>query len=464
MKYIDTGDTIVALSTPPGRGAIAVVRVSGGETLSIINQLFSHTLGPDHHRRVQPGSIYGRTDRRVIDECVVAYYRGPHSYTGEDVVEISCHGNPLIIDQIIQEVMSCGARVAQPGEFTRRAFLNHKLDLSQAEAVAGVIEARTRQGLSCSLRQLEGGLSERLAGLQQQILHILSLVEVSLDFNEDDIRVYEKSELIQLAGRSYAELEQLLYSYDYGRLLREGIKLLLLGKPNVGKSSLLNTLLQTERAIVSEVPGTTRDYIEEDTQLEGFPVRIVDTAGIRETLDRIEEVGVKRALQHIKSSDLVLAIFEVHRPLDADDLRLIQHLKRDAHNKVPLLLVLNKMDLGSHRNLPLQLQELEAESVTVSAKTGQNIEELREKIKKRLLGEQGLEEEGVIITSARHKEALGGARDSLQKFIHGIQNNIDEVILASELRHAVDEVGEIVGTVSNEDLLNHIFAHFCIGK
>jgi tRNA modification GTPase len=464
MKYIDSSETIVALSTPPGRGAIAVVRVSGEDTLPIINQLFSHQLGPDNHRQLLPGNIHTRDDCRIIDECVVSYFRGPHSYTGEDVAEISCHGNPLIADQIIQEIISCGARMAQPGEFTRRAFMNHKMDLSQAEAVASLIEARTRQGLSCSLRQLEGGLSERLNRLQEEILNILSLIEVSLDFNEDDVRVYEKEAVLRTAERVFAEIGQLLNSYDYGRLLREGIKLLLLGKPNVGKSSLLNMLLQTERAIVSEIPGTTRDYIEEYTQLEGFPVRIVDTAGIRETLDRIEELGVQRALRHIESSDLVLAVFEGHRSLDADDLRLIEHLKSGMHRRIPLLLVLNKADLGSDRSLPKQLRELGAESVMVSAKTGHNFDQLRARIKQQLLGEGSMEEEGTVVSSARHKEALLKTRGALQKFIHGIRNNFDDVILAADLRCAVDEVGEIVGAVSSEELLNHIFAGFCIGK
>jgi tRNA modification GTPase len=458
MFSYSNDDTIVALSTPPGKGAIAVVRLSGSQALAIINEIFSSTLTGVHNRKAVSGSIQDRESRKAIDECVVIYYQAPRSYTGEDVIEISCHGNPIIIDQIIEQAINGGARVAQPGEFTKRAFLNHKMDLSQAEAVAAVIAARTRAGLACSLRQLEGSFSKSITEIQQEIINLTSLIEVNLDFNEENLQVYERSDILRRTREVVEKVDKLLHTYDYGRLLKEGVKLLLLGKPNVGKSSLLNSLVEKERAIVSEMPGTTRDYIE------GFPIQIVDTAGIRETLDMIEEMGVKRALKHIESSDLILAIFEIHRPLDSDDLHLIEYLNRYVQKKVPFLVVLNKMDLGiDHHTIEL-LQELNSPIVEVSARTGRNIDLLRRQIKNILLIDSGLGEETVVVTSARHKQALDHSRQALKSFRRGMQSGMDEVVLASELRSALDYLGEIIGEVSSEELLNHIFSQFCIGK
>jgi tRNA modification GTPase len=464
MKRFNSEDTIIALSTPMGKGAIAIVRMSGGHSLKLLNQLFSRKIEDKDHRKAVTGEIWTADRRRMIDECVVTYNQGPHSYTGENLIEISCHGNPVIIEQIIQENVALGARVAQPGEFTQRAFLNHKLDLSQAEAVAAVIGAKTRRGLACSLRQLEGGLSQKISTIRDELLQLASLLEVNLDFNEDDIQVYDKSAVQKRAKILLEDIEHLLQTYDYGRLYQEGLKLLLLGKPNVGKSSLLNALVEKDRALVSEIPGTTRDYIEEYTQIEGFPIQIVDTAGIRETLDMIEEMGVQRALTQIESSDLILAIFEVHRELDGDDQRFIMYLKDNVKGKVPVIVVLNKQDLGRNSQILEQLHDLETSLVEVSAKTGTNIEQLKEHIKSNLLGNSAAEEEDIVITNSRHKEALGLCKNSLQNFISGIQSELDEVILASELRSALDFLGEIVGEISSEDLLNHIFGQFCIGK
>ncbi len=392
------------------------------------------------------------------------YYQSPHSYTGEDLVEISCHCNPLIIDEIITQAVEAGARVARPGEFTKRAYLNHKMDLMQAEAVAAVIAARTRTSLSCSLRQLDGSFSQRIHQIQQEIMHLASLIEVSLDFSEEDVPVYDKTEVLQSAQTCVQQIDKLLHTYNYGRLLNDGIKLLLLGKPNVGKSSLLNALVEKERSIVSEIPGTTRDYIEEFTQIEGFPIQIVDTAGIRETLDMIEEIGVKKALKHIESSDLVLALFEVHKPLDADDLKLIAYLNQYVQKKVPFLVVLNKSDLGANPDVMAMLKKLDSPLIEISVKTGHNLGILKQQIKNRLVDDAGLEEEGLVVTNARHKQALEKAQHALKNFQRGMQRGVEEVILATELRSALDHLGEIVGEVSSEDVLNYIFSQFCIGK
>ena len=457
-------DTIVALSTPLGKGAIAVVRMSGPQALTILNQIFLPPLAENQSRQAVTGAVHRRDDHQLIDECVVTYFQSPRSYTGEDVIEISCHCNPIIIDQIIQQTVNGGARVAQPGEFTKRAFLNHKFDLSQAEAVAAVIAAKTRAGLACSLRQLDGSFSHLIGEIKQEILDLASLIEVNLDFNEEDLQVYEKPAVLMRVEIVIDKINKLLHTYDYGRLLKEGVKLLLLGKPNVGKSSLLNALIEKERAIVSEMPGTTRDYIEEYTQIEGFPIQIVDTAGIRETLDLIEEVGVKKALKHIESSDLILAIFEIHQPLDTDDLHLIEYLNQYVQKKVPFLVVLNKLDLGVNQRTIGLLTELNSPLVQVSAKTGQNIEILKQQIKSSLLIDTAVEAEALVVTNARHKQALDKASQVLKNFRHNLQRGVDEVVLASELRSALDYLGEISGEVSSEDLLNHIFNQFCIGK
>jgi tRNA modification GTPase len=463
FSYSDE-DTIVALSTPLGKGAIAVVRLSGSQALTILNQIFSSPLTEDHRRQAVTGTIHRGNDQRIIDQCVVTYFQSPRSYTGEDVIEISCHCNPIIIEQIIQLVVGRGARVAQPGEFTKRAFLNHKLDLSQAEAVAAVIAAKTRAGLACSLRQLDGSFSQLISELKQETLHLASLIEVNLDFNEEDLQVYEKPAVLRRVQTATDKIDKLLHTYNYGRLLKEGVKLLLLGKPNVGKSSLLNALVEKERAIVSEVPGTTRDYIEEYTQIEGFPIQIVDTAGIRETLDLIEEVGVKKALKHIESSDLILAIFEIHQPLNEDDLQLIEYLNQYVQKNVPFLVVLNKLDLGADQRTIDLLTELNNPLVKVSAITGQNMEILKQQIKNSLLVDSGMEDESLVVTNARHKQALDSARQALKSFQVGLQSGVDEVVLASELRSALDYLGEISGEVSSEDLLHHIFSQFCVGK
>jgi len=464
MFHYSDEDTIVALSTPPGKGAIAMVRMSGEKALAILNRIFTPSLSPQHHRKAVSGVVHHLNNNQIIDECVAIYYQSPNSYTGEDLVEICCHCNPLIIDEIIQQVIKAGARVAQPGEFTKRAYLNHKMDLMQAEAVAAVIAARTRTGLACSLRQLDGTFSQRIHQIQQDIIHLASLIEVNLDFSEEDLQVYDKRDVLQRTQVCLEQIDKLLHTYNYGRLLNDGIKLLLLGKPNVGKSSLLNALAERERSIVSEIPGTTRDYIEEFTQMEGFPIQIVDTAGIRETLDMIEEIGVKKALKHIESSDLILALFEIHKPLDADDLRLIEYLNQYVQKKVPFLVVLNKSDLGIEPDTINVLKKLGSPLVEISVKTGYNMDILKQQIKNCLVDDAGLEEEGLVVTNARHKHALDKVQHALKDFQRGLQKGLDEVILATELRSALDYLGEIVGEVSRDDLLNHIFNQFCVGK
>lgn len=463
MIYTNNDETIVALSTSSGKGAIAVIRISGQFSLPIINTIFSKKLNKNSHHKIYAGEIYSKSDKTLIDQVVVSYFRSPNSYTGEDVVEISCHCNALIIDRIISEVVDKGARVAEPGEFTKRAFLNHKLDLSQAEAVASIIEAKTRQSLSYSLRQLEGGLSDKLSMLRQEILDLTSLIEVNLDFNEDDIDAYDKNWLIEKGKSVTQKIEKLILSYDYGRLLTEGIKILLLGKPNVGKSSLLNLFLEKERAIVSEIPGTTRDYIEGYSQIDGIAIQIIDTAGIRETINIIEEAGVERGLQHTESCDIILAIFESDKPLDGNDFKLLKYI-REFDGKIPIIIIMNKIDLGNHYETENELRGTKLPLVKICAKKGQNLDTLKKQIKQNLLSDTVVEDEDIVITNARHKEALVKTEKILKDFTNGLELGLDEVILAAELRSALNYIGQIVGETTSEDLINNIFNNFCIGK
>ncbi len=463
MKYFDSENTIVALSTPIGKGAIAIIRISGSKALTIINRIFSGKVTERDHRKAFTGAVHSVNTNNPIDQVVVTFFQNPSSYTGEDIVEVSCHCNPLIIDQIINEVIGQGARIAEPGEFTKRAFLNRKIDLSQAEAIAGIIEAKTRQSLTQSMRQLEGKLSQKISDIKCALLNLASLLEVSLDFNEEDVEIYEKDEVIAHAKSVVAEIDILIRSFEYGQLLHDGIKMVLLGKPNVGKSSLLNAFLQKERAIVSEVPGTTRDYIEGRIEIDGIPVEVVDTAGVRETSDPIEDAGVKRALQHIETSNIVLALFESHLPLDNDDMRLLKNI-RQIGSGIPVLFIVNKSDLGREPLTYEQLEKTGLPVVSISAKLGTNLSELKKAIKTKLISDQAVEDEEIVVTNARHKSVLVKSRESISSFIAGAEADEDEVILAADLRNALDYIGEIVGETTTEDLLNNIFGNFCIGK
>ena len=457
-------DTIVALSTPLGRGAIAVVRLSGPRSKDIVGRMIGKTLDQRLERRALFARIRnGDHGGELVDEVVVTYYRRPRSYTGEDMVEISCHCNPLIIDRIIELAVSHGARMARPGEFTLRAFLNQKLDLSQAEAVAEVIHARTRQSLNQSLRHLTGKLSERIHEIRDEVLGYLALLEINLDFSDEDIEAVSYEVLHKQVEATQSHLEQLLRTYPYGRLLQEGIKLLLLGKPNVGKSSLLNALLGQKRAIVSDVPGTTRDYIEAGLELDGLYVQAVDTAGIRRTGDAVEAIGVQRSLEQLEQADVALVLFSSPEPPDADDEALLDLVRRHRE-RVRFVLVANKIDLGCEPALLFRLQSTGLPVVQVSALQEQGIDQLRAVTRQQVVDESALESEEVVVTSARHRDALRRAAQALDSALQAIERQDPEEIVAVDLRYALDALGEITGETTTEDVLNHIFAHFCIGK
>lgn len=440
-----------------------MVRVSGKDALVLCNQCLKSPLDSTAPRLARFGELCHPVENRIIDQVVAIYFKSPSSYTGEDMVEISCHCNPLIIDDILSSLVGLGARIAMPGEFTLRAFLNGKIDLAQAEAVADVIGARTRESVNQSMRHLGGKLSEDIERIRSEILNLLSMLEINLDFSEEDIQALSPQELkAELCG-TVEHLQKLIDSYDYGRLLKQGVKMLILGKPNVGKSSLLNSLLQRERAIVSEIPGTTRDYIEEEMTIGGFAVQAVDTAGIRVTSDEVELQGISRALEHLQSSDLVLCLFDAHSLLDSDDaamIDIIQERRKDQN----WLLVLNKTDLGIEPKALERISELQLHCEKISAKTGTGIGALQGTIRNMLISDRSLENEEIVITSVRQRNVLMRTVASLKSAINSIEQSAGDEIIALDLRLALDTLGEITGEVTSEDILNHIFGNFCIGK
>lgn len=463
MKFLPTEDTIVALSSPLGSGAIALIRMSGSDALSCANKLLRKPLAATNARMAQFSEIIDTADQRVIDQVVATYFQSPASYTGDDLVEITCHCNPLIIDQILKASINAGARIAEPGEFTYRAFLNGKLDLAQAESVAEVIRARSQQSLNQSLRHLEGRLTERVEEIKKDLLGYLSLVEISLDFSEEEIELLPTAELQRRIEKTIDRITRLLTTYDYGRLLQEGIKLVIIGKPNVGKSSLLNVLAEKERAIVSDIPGTTRDYIEAAVNIGGLAVQAMDTAGIRQTSDRVEAIGVERAIEQIHGSDIVLCLFDGHQEMDGDD-RTLMSVIEEHQQTAKFVLVLSKTDLGTLSSVEKSLEKTAIPLVKISARSGSGLERLAEVVKSQLISDSSLESEEVVVTSARHQRALQATRTALEDTLEAVKLGASEEILAVDLRLAMDHLGLITGETTSEDVLNHIFSSFCIGK
>lgn len=464
MKYFNNEeDTIVALSTPLGNGAIAIIRLSGINALPITNKLLKHKITPNDARKAILAELFDKEQVNLIDEVVVTFFRSPKSYTGEDIVEISCHCNPLIIDLIIREASKLGARIAEPGEFTFRAFVNNKFDLSRAEAVAQVIQARTHQSLNHSMRHLEGKLFENITKIRNEILTYLSLVEINLDFSDEEVEALPLNELNVRIAKTVDSLQKLKNTYEYGRLLQEGIKLLLIGKANVGKSSLLNLLLGKERAIVSNIPGTTRDYLEVALQIEGIAVQAVDTAGIRHTLDAIESIGVNRTLEQLKSSDIAICMFEGNLPLSEDDDKLIKILA-DNRATICFIIVVNKTDLGEDPDTIQKLQRLKLPFLKISVLEKRGIDKLKKELGNQLIRDKSLETEEIVITSARHKNVIEETITALRRASNALKKNSTEEIISVDLRLALDKLGEITGETTSEDILNHIFRNFCIGK
>jgi len=453
-------DTIAAVSTPPGEGSIGIIRLSGSEAVAIANKIVKTRRGPglkeSRSHTLRLGNVIDPETGEAVDEVLVSVMRSPHSYTAEDIVEINCHGGPLAVARVLQVTLRHGARLAEPGEFTRRAFLNGRLDLAQAEAVLDIIKARSSGGMKVALGQLEGHLSRKLNEIGTLIKQPLAAIEASMDFPEE-VGEVSTNELEKI-NRAMVQVEQLLTTWEEGRLLSEGIKIAIVGRTNVGKSSLLNALLKQERAIVSSIPGTTRDTIEEITQLGGFPCRLVDTAGLRETEDALESIGVARTRKAVNAADMVLMVIDLSAGFLLEDKQILEEV--EAKN---IIIVGNKIDLVK--------EEIEMETlagypgVAVSAREGTGLEKLAAKVQEVVLGGKTTSRmEEPLLTRARHRAVLEKCREHLKAAINAWESGIPGDLIAIDLWSAVNYLGEITGATTREDLLDNIFKEFCIGK
>lgn len=461
-----TDDTIAAISTPVGEGGIGIVRLSGKDSIEIVEKIFSSpknkTLKDLKSHRVIYGHIKDPSTIKEVDEVLVTVMRSPYSYTKENVVEINCHGGMIPLRKTLELVLKEGARLAEPGEFTKRAFINGRIDLSQAEAVLDLIRSKTDESKRIAIEQLQGGLSEKITALRDRLTELCAHVEAYIDFPEDEIETASKEEMSETMKDIDRELQALLKTYDEARFFREGLLTAIVGRPNVGKSSLLNALLKKDRVIVTEVPGTTRDVIEEYLNINGLPLRIMDTAGIRAVQDIVEKEGVRRSLQSIENADLVIAIFDSSEPFKDEDFEVIEKIK--GKNAI---IVINKCDLPSAFDeiaIVSRLSSLVPRPLNISATRGDGLEELKDRIFDLCLKDWREEREGVVITNLRHKTAIENAKASLNRAMSALIDNQPLEILALELRDSLDRLGEIVGAVTTEDILNRIFNDFCIGK
>lgn len=460
-------DTIAAVATALGEAALSVVRLSGDESFEILERVFrkgkekrkiaGKEIPP---RKALYGFIVDPETEEVVDEVVVITYPAPASYTTEDMVEIMGHGGTVSPLRILKTLIKAGARLAEPGEFTKRAFLGGRIDLTEAEAVLDVIHSTTEKAHKSALAQLSGELSRKISGLSGELKELMMLVEASIDFPEEDIEFIDYDEMRKRIEKVLAEIERLIDSAEEGKIIREGVPTIIVGKPNVGKSSLLNALLMEERAIVTEIPGTTRDTIEERINIKGITLNIIDTAGIRETDDAVERIGVERSLKKLKEAKLVLFVVDASSPLDENDLYIAEILKRE---KKRTIIVENKIDLGTEGNRESLTSLIpEAKKVRVSAKTKEGLDALKEKILEAL----NIQEDSVhsVYVNERHKEVLLRAREALKRCIHTIEAGLSNEFIAIDLKEALTRLGEITGETTPDDILNMIFDNFCIGK
>ena len=467
---MNRADTIIAIASPQGVGAIALIRLSGTDAISKVSDNFKmkgkKTLLAQKSHTVHLGNLID--GERILDQVLVTLFKAPNSYTGEDVVEISCHGSPYIQQQILQLFLKKGVSIAEPGEFTMRAFLNGKMDLSQAEAVADLIASENDASHKVAMQQMRGGFSNDIKRLRDELLHFASLIELELDFAEEDVEFADRKKLEGLLTKISSLLKQLIDSYALGNVLKNGIPTAIVGEPNVGKSTLLNALLKEDRAIVSEIAGTTRDSIEDEMIIGGVSFRFIDTAGIRQTEDEIESIGIKRTYEKISNAQLVILLVEATDYLykDAEVHKRYEELSKDYPEK-SLMLVLNKsdeLDEYQFHNIDTALsKEKGVNSVVISAKTGEGIDTLQHKLLEFI--DHGVLKNGqTVVTNSRHYEALLKSLRDIEQVSQGLQNGLSGDLLAIDIRQALHHLGEITGEITTDDLLGNIFANFCIGK
>tara|TARA_R110002012_G_scaffold279451_10_gene467772 strand:+ start:70220 stop:71602 length:1383 start_codon:yes stop_codon:yes gene_type:complete len=457
LSYSQFDDTIVALATPQGIGAIAVVRLSGPQAISIANAVFhGKNLDAADSHTIHFGTI--REGKEIIDEVLMSVFIAPRSFTKENVVEISCHGSSYIIKRIINLLVSKGARLAKPGEFTKRAFLNGQFDLAQAEAVADVISSDSEAAHQAAMSQMRGGFSKDIKQLREQLIHFASMIELELDFGEEDVEFADRHDLAKLVTDLKTIINQLIKSFDLGNVIKNGVPTVIAGKPNAGKSTLLNALLKEEKAIVSDIAGTTRDSIEDEINIEGVAFRFIDTAGIRETTDVIEALGVERTHSKMKEASLILYLFDLVNDNITDINKEINKLENLGKPFIPIGNKIDKAPAG----LVAQLKE-DDRFIFISASQQQYLEELKDKILDQV-NLKNIRSSDTIVTNARHFESLLKTSQALDDVLTGIGSNVTGDFLALDIRQALHHLGEITGEVTNDDLLANIFSKFCIGK
>ncbi|MGE0406624.1 MAG: tRNA uridine-5-carboxymethylaminomethyl(34) synthesis GTPase MnmE [Candidatus Korobacteraceae bacterium] len=449
-------DTIVAISTPPGRGGIGVVRLSGPEAKSISEPLL-RLPRPLEPARAILGSLVEPFTQERLDEVVVTWFQKPHSYTTDDVVEISAHGSPVVLRRIVELALEHGARLAEPGEFTMRAFLNGRLDLTQAEAVHDLIESQTLYQARVASQQLGGALSQQLRPIKQKLVELIAVLEAGVDFAEDDVAVLPSERILKRLSEIEAPLHGLLASFVYGKLVHEGMTLAIVGRPNVGKSSLFNRLVERERAIVTSTPGTTRDLVTETVALGGIPVRLVDTAGIRKALDEAERIGIAKSMEALADADLVLVVLDASEPEAAEDSGLLN----EVHGRTAVV-VENKADLAAAGMSNARQNGLPR--VRTSAVTGEGIVELREEILRHMAGEQGTLPDSGFLTNVRQERLVRDAVEALGAAREAVSNRVPLEMLLLDLYNGLRPLDEISGATTTDDILNLIFSRFCIGK
>ncbi len=456
-------DTICAIATPIGEGGISIIRISGNDALDIASSIFRPKNKQDIKNMktytMRYGNILNRENNEIVDDVILSYMKGPYSYTGENVVEINCHGGVVATNRVLNEIVKSGARLAEPGEFTKRAFLNGKIDLSQAEAVIDIIRAKTELSMKSAIMQSKGSLSKEIGELRKYLLNVLALIEYAVDFTEDDEDIIDDDLLFKIKdgiNKTIERIKKLLKNADEGKIIRDGLNMVIVGKPNVGKSSLLNALLKEKRAIVTDIPGTTRDIIEEYINIDGIPVRIIDTAGIRDTEDTVEKIGVERSKEKIEEADLVVLMMDSSREVDDEDKLIIDAVKDKKY-----ITLLNKIDLN--RKISDDIIGNLKNIIEISAKNEIGIDDLKDKIKE-LFFDGEIDSESLIISNTRHKQALYRALENCTIALEKIKSNEFLDLISIYITSGMRALGEITGDELEEDLLNKIFSEFCVGK
>lgn len=460
MQY--TPDTICALSTPNGIGAIAMIRLSGSEAFAIIEAIFSKKISQVATHSAHFGTI--KEGPTLIDEVVAVVYQNPKSFTGEDMVEISCHASPFIQKEILRLMLQNGARMAREGEFSMRAYLNGKLDLSQAEAIADLIASENEASHRMAMNQMRGGFAKVIDGLREELIHFASMIELELDFGEEDVEFADRSQLVELVSKILKEVRRLSSSFGLGNVLKNGVPVTIVGEPNVGKSTLLNSLLNEDKAIVSNIAGTTRDVIEDTVTIEGIEFRFIDTAGIRQTTDEIESIGIEKAFEKVEQASVILYMIDAQHADLAYAKEELEKVKSYMTDDKQLTVVINKADLAGQLNIKQFKTALEVDDViAISAKAQTGVDDLKQNLVN-YVKSQGNASGQVIVSNVRHYHALNLADESLVRVKYSLNNQIPSDLVAMDIRQCLYHLGEITGNINSEDLLDSIFSNFCIGK